>query len=128
MPVLWPVESGRDCAVPSVGRTAVVPLIGHRPALGSPPFFDPMDPLDVDLFQFDWSTVAFPGDAITDATITSEPPIVVISAPIVFGQTVQAFIGPLTGPVPETIDLNCSATFVSGRVLDWGVEISVQKL
>lgn len=124
---LWPVEDGRDCVVPGAGRRVAVPLIGNRPALGLPPFFDAMDPSDVDVFVYDWAPIAFPGDRIIAATIVCVPAQLTISTPIIFGLLVQAFIGPSTNAT-KTFDITCAVTFVSGRVLDWGCEISVQSL
>jgi hypothetical protein len=123
--MIWPIVEGRGVVVPSVGRLAVVPLSGNRPALGIPPSFDPCDPQDVDVFAWDWSVIDFPNDAITSVSVTSEPPLIAISKPILVGALVQVFVGP--GPA-EDYDLTCHVTFSTGRILSWGVEISVQPL
>lgn len=124
---VWPVEDGRDVLVPGVGRSVVVPLLGNRPALGAPSFFDAMDPTDVDVFAYDWSVIGFPGDQIVAASITADPPLLTIGQIILVGDVIQVFLGPVTGSC-TTLDINCSVTFATGRVLDWGCEISVQTL
>jgi hypothetical protein len=125
--MIWPVEVGRGVLVPGVGRSVVIPLVGQRPALGNPPLFDAIDPNDVDLFGFDWSVIGFPGDQIVAASITADPPLLTIGQVIVTGDVIQAFLGPVTGHC-TTLDINCSVTSATGRVLDWGCEISVQTL
>lgn len=126
MPI-WPVEDGRDVLVPGVGRSVVVPLLGQRPALGAPPFFDAMDPADVDVFAYDWSVIGFPGDQIITASVTADPALLTIGSVTVVGDVIQAFLGPVTGTC-TTLDINCSVTFATGRVLDWGCEVNVAVL
>jgi hypothetical protein len=118
---LWPIEEGRACVVPGVGRSVLVSPPDNRPG-GPPSSFDPLDPSDIDVVAFDFSPIVFAGDPIVAATISSEPPLLTIGPPILFGSLVQTFIGP--GPV-ETYDINCTVTFASGRVIEWGAECSV---
>jgi hypothetical protein len=119
MATLWPLEDGRACIVPGVGRVVKATPPGNIPAK-----FDQMDPSDVDILAFDFAVLAFPGDPIVAASISSEPPLLTIGTPVLFGTLVQSFVGPATGPA-ETYDINCVATFASGRILDWGAECSV---
>jgi hypothetical protein len=122
----WPIVVGRGVVVPSVVRAVVVPLYGSgRPEYGDPPFFDIMDPADVDIFSWDWSVIDFPHDGIIGFSVTSQPPLITIGTPILFGTLIQVFVGP--GPV-ETYDLTCQAIFSTGRVLDWGVRLDVEPL
>jgi hypothetical protein len=120
---LWPVDEGRTCVVPGVGRIVLVFPPENRPG-GPPSSFDQMDPADVDVMAFDFSPCAFAGDVIVAVSLSADPPLMTIGTPIVFGSIVQSFIGPAIGPV-ETYDINCTVTFASGRILDWGAECSV---
>lgn len=123
----WPIEPGRGITVPYVVRSVIVPPVGSRPALGNPPFFDAMDAQDQDMFNCDFSQLTFPGDALVGAAVTASPASTTIGPPLIFGNVIQALVGP-SSVATITYDITFSAAYASGRVIDWGIEVSVQPL
>jgi hypothetical protein len=93
----------------------------------SVPYLDALDPQDVDMFVWDFSAAAFPGDMMVSVSISSEPAGLSIATPLLIGQVAQVLIGP-AALSPLTYELEVSATFASGRVLDGDIAISVEPL
>jgi hypothetical protein len=123
---LAPVQPGRDVLVPTLGRQVVVAKHSRNP-VPKLSYLDQMDPADVDLFQWDFTPAAFPGDPLVAVRVSATPPTLTIGNPILFGATAQVFIGPAS-KAPLTYGLRVSATFESGRVLDGDTSLPVESM
>jgi hypothetical protein len=123
---LEPIEPGRDVLVPTLGRRVLVTNRSHHP-VAPPSTLDRMDPADVDVFQWDFGAVAFPGDPLVLVEVAVTPSTLTVGPPLLFGNAAQVFIGPAV-TTPLTYGLEVSATFGSGRKLDSDIFLSVEPL
>lgn len=103
---------GRNAQVPAALRA-----VQADDGSGPPTALDNMDMADVDLVTFDWSTCCRTGDTIIAATASATPNSIAIGTPVIFGELVQVSVGPASAV--HTYEITCSATFRSGRVLNW---------
>lgn len=101
----------------------------HNP---EPAYFSPFDPLDEEVFTFDWSVRGYPNDTIVFASIISIPTGVNFIGPaFISGTTVEITVGPFaTVPLvqPVTYALRCMAVFASGRISNFSVPFQVRTL
>lgn len=109
-------------------QTSLLPPSGG-PA--EPPSFGPIDPADQTIFGFDWTSRAYPNDAIMSAVVTCVPPYLPFLAGSLFisGNLVEVTVPPFPEPVLPTIySLRCTATFASGRVSSFSIPVPVRTL
>jgi hypothetical protein len=127
-------------------QTSLLPPSGG-PA--EPPSFGPIDPADQTIFAFDWSSRAYPNDAILSAVVTSVPSgLSFLTTPFISGTLVEITVLPLyplspfnsdysseygggsskVVQLPATFSLRCTATFASGRVSSFSIPVPVRTL
>lgn len=95
-----------------------------------PPIFSAMDPADTEVFTFDWSSRAEPGDPIASVTVRSIPAGMNFVGPVfVDGYLVEVTCGPMSLPeIPTVFGLRCSVVFVSGRRSSFTIAVPVRTL